>query len=259
MSVPLVSGGENWWEHRVPFRHFRAEGVLSSSDYLAIASAFTEILDSTEGRSKGRHRMSRTTEGYDARMLPMDNSLSLAFSPFFEDRWIKSLFELLGLPFLDRIDGALHSSPKGSRSGWIHTDFCSAWFDESIESPSPMVFPNRSRCDYFTGRRRSENVVSKEYVRVATLIFYLCNDGWTDGDGGETALYDSCKEVSDTKIDLVPPTNNSLLLFECSPHSYHRFVKNPGCTRNSAILWLHGTIEYVESRWGSAVNRRCAR
>src|SRR5208337_3787 len=97
-----------------------------------------------------------------------------------------------------RIDGALHSSPKNSRTGWIHTDYCSAWFDESAEDRGGILFPDRTRCQYFDGQPKVADAKPVEYVRAATLIFYCCNDDWRAGDGGETALYAAARDTDNS-------------------------------------------------------------
>jgi 2-oxoglutarate-Fe(II)-dependent oxygenase superfamily protein len=222
-----------------------------------VSSAFTSILETTAGTRDGKYRLKRTNPNYDAQMLPMSNALAPSFDPFFSGEWLRSLFDLAGLPELAQIDGALHSSPRGSRDGWIHTDHCSGWFDDG--PAQERVFPDRNRCNYFTGEPKTPEARPVEYVRAVTMIYYLCNDGWRQGDGGETGLYPAARVGSRSPAVLVPPIDNSAFVFECSPHSYHRFVANPGRTRNSIILWLHATVQQAESMWGSAVNRRAPR
>jgi hypothetical protein len=245
-----------WWGYRFPFRHFRATDVLNAEGYGKIASAFGSILDMTARRGDAPYRLTRSNPNYDALMLAMDQQLAPSFAPFFSSDWLTNLQHFFGLPEMGQVDGGLHSSPKGSRTGWIHTDLCSGWFHEEKPPDGSILFPAHMHCEYFTGRPKVESARPMEYIRAATLIYYLCNDGWQPGDGGETALYPSARPVSQSAVHLVPPLNNSLLLFECSPHSYHRFVANPGRPRNSLILWLHCTVEHAQSRWGTAVNRR---
>src|SRR5262249_26228336 len=142
-----------------------------------------------------------------------------------------------------------------SRTGWIHTDYCSGWFDESAARPGTIIFPDRASCGYFDGRPRMPGVQPEEYIRAGTAIFYLCNDGWQPGDGGETALYSGPR--FDSASVLVPPANNSLVLFECHPRSHHCFLTNPGRRRNSIIMWLHSTVADAETRWGpTGLHRR---
>jgi hypothetical protein len=252
---PAPGGGE-WWEHSLPFRHFTATDVLDAETYQELCHQFTVIVDATNGKCAGEHIMTRSNPKYDAYMLGMNATLATAFAPLFAEPWLPSLAAFHGLDFLSHVSGGLHSSPKGSRSGWIHTDFCSGWFDESDNTEGSLTFPRPDRCEYFTGLAKSSDAKPKEFVRAATLIFYLCNEGWKQGDGGETALYGAARQTQFTAVKLVPPLNNSMLLFECSPHSYHRFVANPGRTRNSIILWLHSTVDDAQARWGRVIHRR---
>ena len=240
-----------------PFVHYRATNVLNEDSYSKISSAFLSILSNKSGDNDCK--LKRFNKNYDTLMLGINSKLAAMFSPFFTEGFLSSVSEFLSKPFVKRIEGGLHSNPRNSLTGYIHTDFCSGWFDESSISDEGIIFPERSRCDYFTGAIKSPTAKPVEYIRSATLIYYLCNDGWQAGDGGETALYGASRFNSNTFFDLVPPVNNSLLLFNCSPHSYHRFISNPGKTRNSLILWLHSTVDYAVSRWGNSMNRMKAK
>jgi hypothetical protein len=121
-------------------------------------------------------------------------------------------------------------------------------FSEGTSQCTLRGFPNSGQCDYFTGRVKSPSARPVAYVRAATLIYYLCNDGWAPLDGGQTALYSTMR--GDGACEPVPPLNNTLVFFECCPHSYHRFVANLGRARNSIILWLHLPVAEAEGRWG---------
>lgn len=225
--------------------------MLAPDHYGQIASAFTETMH----EMKARKGVTRKNANYDADIVAINHVRADAFAPFFSPSWIDTLYRLMAYPNRGRVDGGLHSSAPGSRTGWIHTDFCSGWFDEPGDVITTPFFPDRAVCDYFTGRAKRPSARPTEYVRVATLIFYLCNDGWHSGDGGETALYSSGQAGPRTTVELVPPLNNSLLLFPCSPHSYHHFVTNPRLTRNSIILWIHATVEDVVAEWGHSFHR----
>lgn len=248
----------DWWGYRTPFRHWRASNVLDTTSYQAVASEFRTFLENATGQEEGRRRLKKASASYDAQILSVDSDIATLLKPFFSQEWVGSLHQLLALPETYRIDAALHSSPPKSRTGWIHTDFCSGWFDESTATDD-LTFADRSACDYFTGRPHRESANPREYIRAASMIYYLCNDGWSDGDGGETALYSAAKQRDRTTVGLVPPLNNTLLLFECSPHSYHRFITNPRRRRNSIILWLHMTVDEAKTRWLDAAHRRAYR
>jgi hypothetical protein len=233
----------DWWVHERPFRHIRAHGVFREEIYDRLAAAFIA--------AGGDLRKTQST--YDALILPMSQILRRSFAPLFDRSWTEFLANLLDLPALSQIDGALHHVPVASRSGWIHNDFCSGWF--SRNQTGDIVFPDRANCDYFTGTAKSPEARPQELIRAATMIFYLRNDDWKEGCGGETGLYASSRHGRG-EASVVPPVSNSLLLFECSPHSYHSLTANPGCARNSIILWIHSTVENAEARWGQAFTRR---
>src|SRR5208283_3866179 len=100
---------------------------------------------------EGTVRLKKSNPRYDALMLAMDENIAPTVYPIFSEELIGFLHRFLQFPNTGRIDGGLHASPRGSRNGWIHTDLCSGWFDESTPTKTPIRFPNRARCEYFTG------------------------------------------------------------------------------------------------------------
>ncbi|WP_419149878.1 2OG-Fe(II) oxygenase [Methylobacterium oryzae] len=85
-------------------------------------------------------------------------------------------------------------------------------------------------------------------MRYLTMIFYLNNDGWVEEHGGVTGIYTTPAFGSLHPAVLVPPKNNSLLLFECTPHSWHTFMTTSR-RRNSITLWLHRSMESSRKQW----------
>jgi hypothetical protein len=253
LPLPELSPQSEWFVCERPFRHIRAERVFGETCYAALQGAFRAIKQGGPTITERGAWFVSGQPGYDALVVAMNQQLASRFPPFFERRWIDFLAGLLNLPLLPQVDGGLHHIPANSRSGWIHNDFCSAWFDGRLNGN--VVLPDRTKCDYFTGTPRSDDARPREYVRAATMIFYLENDAWQESSGGETGLY-ATSRADLGPVYVVPPVNNTLLLFECSPHSYHRLLANPGCSRNSIILWLHDTVEHAQARWGGAVTRR---
>ncbi|MEJ2045920.1 MAG: 2OG-Fe(II) oxygenase [Reinekea sp.] len=250
-----LPGGGRWRKHTSPFLHFTANNVCDLDTYNELCHQFSLVQETTHGTRDGKFKMKPAPGNNDGLILGLTDSLAANFAPFFTEKWLRSLAELAALNYLPRVEGALHSNPQGSRTGWIHTDCCSAWFDES-QGTEKLMLPPRGRCSYFTGLKKNRDAKPIEYVRAATMIFYLCNDGWQHGDGGETAIYSENEERDSTERKFIPPINNSAFLFECSPYSFHRFITNPGRPRNSIILWLHSTVTDAQDRWGEGINRR---
>lgn len=252
-----IGQAQTWTAHRQPYLHIHATNVFPASTYARLSAEFAAILECSLSGATSGPKMVRSQPRYDALILAMNRQLSDRFAPLFTGQWIDHLSKLLGTPATSMVDGGLHHVPKGSRSGWVHTDLCSGWFDVSAASDRELNFADRSKCDYFTGALRNEAAVPSEYVRAATMIYYLNNDGWQHGDGGETELSGTSNGAGPRIA--IAPESNSLILFECSPHSFHRLLGNPGRPRNSIILWLHNTADVAEARWGTAIQRRRAR
>jgi hypothetical protein len=253
LNAPGVSPTSTWARHREPFVHVRAEGVFEQQVYDQLVAQFNQVMENTRLGETQKPVFRPPSKSYDAMICGLTYKSAQSFLPLFDPDWLKALASIAGFDDARIIDGALHHVPQGSRSGYIHTDFCSAWFDRSNEDDI-VRFPVRGMTDYFSGVVRSPAARPVEYIRVATMIFYLANDGWTEGDGGETGLFSTASGIGPKA--LCPPVNNSLLLFECMPHSFHALQGNPGRDRNSIILWLHADVESVLQRWPTGANRR---
>jgi len=258
MSNQITAYGD-WTTYHTPFRHYQATNVFNDEDYHRLSSNYRDLLNkSANSDDDYRYKFRKSKLDYDATMIQIDGDLAPLFRPFFEEEFIRSLADFLELPYFPQIRCGLHSSLKGSRDGWLHTDHCSGWFDDNTVTKSGVIFQANCGCEYFRGKKRSDTAKPAEYVRVATLIYYMCNDGWKEGDGGETGLFDNMEPHAVTHSKFIKPVNNSLLLFACTPQSYHRFIANPGITRNSLLLGLHTSYDYAETIWGDAIKRRSA-
>lgn len=246
-------------EFNVPYRHFRANNFLSPEAYSELEKNYRHLLalsDSVTDSSPQKFKKSRLK--YDAVMRQINSEIATLFTPFLNEPFLRSLYNFLGMPYLPMVHTGVHCNHKNSRNGWLHTDHCSGWFDQSQQTNGTIHYQADSNCDYFTGSPKNEHTEPVEYIRSATFLFYFCNDGWQPGDGGETALYESPEADLNYPHAFIEPRNNTALLFECTPYSYHQFIANPGMTRNSFILGLHSTVAFAESIWHDQIKRRNA-
>ncbi|HVW95582.1 MAG TPA: 2OG-Fe(II) oxygenase [Mucilaginibacter sp.] len=258
MAKKITDYGK-WTAYDSPFRHYQATDLFGAEDYARISANFQSLLKkSDESEDDYRYKFRKSKLDYDAKMIQIDESIAPLFTPFFEEDFICSMADLLDLPYFPQIHSGLHSSPKGSRDGWLHTDHCSGWFDDNAQVKGNIIFQADCGCEYFRGKKKRDDALPAEYVRVATLLFYLCNDEWQEGDGGETGLFEIVEPDIVLQSKFIRPENNTALVFACTPSSYHRFIANPGITRNSLILGLHTSLEYAETIWGDAIKRRSA-
>lgn len=104
--------------------------------------------------------------------------------------------------------------------------------------------------DYHHGP--SDGSAARETMRAVSVLFYLANPAWSVGDGGETGLYPSHEAAARQGGVLVPPVNNSLVMFECTPHSWHAFAGASRQVRNCLVMWLHRPKREVVELWGES-------
>jgi hypothetical protein len=166
---------------------------------------------------------------------------------FATEEWHDLLASLFDVVASGHVNLGAHHHQIGSANGWIHNDFNPVWFPSGYAGRP--CFPDHERCRYQSGAGSLAAEEKVEVVRAVAMIFYLLNGGWVERDGGETALFQSAKSAIDRPDARIPPLNNSILVFECTPGSYHAFLQNPGRPRNSVIMWIHRSMDDAMARW----------
>ena len=78
----------------------------------------------------------------------------------------------------------------------------------------------RRRCGHQLQRRHDDGRERPRAGRddpCGRALYYLANPRWEPGDGGSTGLFTSADDSIEAPSAEMPPINNSLLLFECTP------------------------------------------
>jgi hypothetical protein len=231
-----------------PFDHLVATDVFDEDLAAALADQFRSLLRQGRSETPDTQRFSRNMGSFDA--------YSLSFTPdfpgplsVFTSRWwydhVRSLFP--NVDATGEVNGGLHHHRPGSRSGKIHNDLNPGWFP--LDKRQRPIVSDEGECSYYSGAAHAHGIVTRQRVRSVAMLYYLANDA-SRLRGGETGLYDWADQAVDAPTATVPPVDNSMLLFECTPYSYHSFLGNEGSERNSVILWLHGSPESAHLRWG---------
>lgn len=238
-----------WLRCLYPFLHYRAERVLEPQLYASVEAQFQHFLSLGLYEHRKPQCFSRTSAAFDAYMLDLWPELNGPLQIFLSQAWHDIVAGLFGVTVTGDILCSLHHHAVRSRSGKIHNDFNPAWFACDKTSPGCVNVAQLDVCNYRTGQADPGTRV-RETARAIAVIFYLGNQPWKSGDGGETGLYASAQASVESPAAMVPPTNNSLVAFECTPFSFHSFIKNRKYPRNSVILWLHRSIEDALGQWG---------
>jgi hypothetical protein len=252
MSAPApqtIIKNRRWWRRERPFTHFVATDVFVPEFYAELESAFREVLARGLSQTSASGFFKRATTGYDAYIYPFPPSISSPLAFFISRGWCDLLASLAKVAVTGDVSAALHHHEPESSDGTVHNDLNPGWF---ITSPrEDGINPaDSSSCDYKRGVPHKLGGNPIERIRALSMIFFLNNGPWRPGDGGECALY--ARQHAPLDEVSVPPINNSLLVFECTPYSYHRFLSNRAGSRDSIILWLHRERQYVVERWGES-------
>ena len=243
-SSPLadVLGQRRWIQRTHPFRHIIAYDVFKPSVYSRLEETFLELLEENT-----RHPY---LTAHDIHGQTLDDQIASRFDPLLTRPWHDLLTKILKINGTAHVAAGMHHHEVGSHHGFPHNDLNSGWF---LGNPEPdRIVLSGSGIEYTTGEVYNEtaDLSPVETIRAASVLFYLANPPWEIGDGGATGLYRSATDDIEHPAAVVPPLNNSLLMFECTPASYHGFVSNRRNPRNSIVMWFHRPKQEILDRWG---------
>ncbi|MGQ4597929.1 2OG-Fe(II) oxygenase family protein [Nocardia sp. R6R-6] len=232
-----------WVRRSQPFPHVYARDVFVPEFYQRMTDELHRV------RRERPELFVSIADGYSADGVRLSDLRDGPLAIFSSREWHDLVARLGGVEATGDIEGSLHHHPPGSPFGWPHNDLNPAWFPGPAPGPDEVRLPDRT-VDTKTGSRES-GVAARETVRAVAVLFYLGNPGWQPGDGGETALYDHvADDAALPSVTLVPPLDNSLVLFEVTPRSWHTFAGNNAKDRNSVVMWVHRPRAEAERRWG---------
>jgi hypothetical protein len=241
-----VIANRAWLRRSRPFAHFVAWNVFCHDFYITLAEELQEIIDRGLSETPDRSRFSRNIAGYDAYGVGFGRTQPGLLGLFVSKGWRDLMNGLFGIGSTPYIFAGAHYHAVGSADGFIHCDLNPVWFPRA--TGQEIQIPNHELCAYKTGLGSLPASDKARVVRGAAVIFYLLNDGWRPGDGGETGLYDPA--LSREPVVRCAPENNSLIAFECTPYSFHSFLSNQRLPRTSIIMWVHRPFEEAAAKFG---------
>jgi hypothetical protein len=247
-GLTSVLANRRWWKRHEPFPHFWAADLFCWDFYRALETELNAILSRGLSAGPDAARFSRNMPNSDAYAWNFPPNITGPLALFYSRAWHDMLSSLTGCELTGDVNAALHHHQIDSRDGTVHRDLGVGWFSTQprTDGVNPM---DLTRCSYTQPRSQIVGIEPRETVRAVTVIYYLGNRSSRPGAGGETGLYRFIDDPIDEPVVNVPPINNSLLIFENTPISFHSFRRNRHYPRNSVILWLHRSIDAARARW----------
>ncbi len=224
-----------------PFRHIILDDFFTDDYYQALCAAFNQTLNNGLSETHDLRCFSRF-QRYDAYYWPFPPASVWPLAFFYSTAWRDYLCDLFAVTLVDDVSADFHHHPPHSQSGSVHNDYNPAFFPDN--PPNGHMNPFYYQCSYH-GKTPQSN--TRERARALSVLYYLNNPEWTPSGGGETALY--AWHTDPEPFRSVAPINNRLLVFECGPGSFHRFLGNRDGVRNSMMQWFHGEKESVVARF----------
>ncbi len=231
-----------WIRRTKPFPHIYVRDVFVDSFYRRLAVEFERA------HTERPELFAPVAQGYSATGVQLTELRNGPFEVFLSRAWHDLIERVAGVSTSGDVEGSLHRHQPGSPRGWPHHDLAPAWFPVTEPGPEEVGLPDPG-IDLKTGARPA-SVPARELVRAVAVLFYLGNGGWQPGEGGETALFSDISGATPTPAVVVPPLDNSMIVFECTPRSWHTFLGANAVARNSVVMWLHRPKEQAVSRWG---------
>ncbi len=241
------SAALRWEARREPFTHWVARDLFPAAQYERLAAQMREVIGRGLSQPPDPRKLSYRMKGYDAYSLSITR-LGGPLEVFHTRRWHDALAELTGVPSTRDVSAALHHHLPGSADGRVHNDFNPAYFVDAPQEDG-VNLNDPKLCHYQFGDTYRPGEAARACARAATMIFFLANGPWDEGDGGETGFYRGPRDAVRSPAAKVQPLDNSALVFECTPSSYHSFLSNRR-ERNSVILWLHRSRADAIAKFG---------
>jgi 2-oxoglutarate-Fe(II)-dependent oxygenase superfamily protein len=232
------------WVRRVrPFPHVYARDVFRADFYRSLHEEFERI------ERDDPKTFERNMGGYDATGAPLIRFRHGPLGVFVSREWHDVIAAVAGVSATGDINAALHHHDPGSAGGWPHNDLNPSTFVGPPPGPDEVRLGGEGGVGVVSGDRPAGATV-REVIRGVSLLFYLGNPDWSPGDGGETGLFTDYATWARGPARAVPPINNSMVMFECTPRTWHAFMSNRVKPRNSVVMWLHRAKDEVVERWG---------
>jgi hypothetical protein len=247
-GITAALHNRQWFSNPRPFHHFHVRNVFETDVYSALEQHYLAVLARGLSETPTRDRFARMA-GYDAYSFSFTREMEGPLTLFTSRRWHDLIASAYQLRATGDVRGGLHHHLPGSGTGGVHNDLNPGWFAGQPQ-PGKVNLSDAALCSYHTGKAADPLVLPRRTIRAVAVLFYLCNPLWQPGDGGETALFRSYSRSPDKPELTVPPIDNSMLVFECTPESWHTFVSNRLRPRNSVIMWLHRDYTEAVKHWG---------
>jgi hypothetical protein len=237
-----VIHNRRWWRRERPFPHFVATDVFIKGFHSELSEAFRAVLARGLNQS-----FVRSLRGYDAYIHAFPPEIDAPLSFFISRGWHDLLASMVNVDVTDDVSAALHHHEPRSKDGIVHNDLNPGWFIRRPRSDG-MNSATSSWCNYNHGDPHEQGETPVCRTRAIAMLYFLNNGPWRTGLGGECGLY-AHRDAAEAAVK-VAPLDNSILVFECTPYSFHRFLSNRAGSRDSIILWLHRDRQHAIDRWG---------
>ncbi len=244
INLDLFIMNRHFLVEKEPIPHIIVDNFFTENVYKELVSYFRQCFDNglVEGMDSDRFHPFLNLKGafaYDGYIRSLRYGENKVLDILFSAEWNLLFSKIFNQQTDWCTQTAFHYHPPNNRTGFVHHDYVSKKFMSNNKLPNGVITG-----EVPTYKKDDPRVYTS--MRIVSLLYYLNNDSWKGGDGGETGLY-LTKEGSPVK--LIEPVNNRLFAFQISPRSFHAFQKNFK-PRSSIVQWFHVDPEWCEKKYG---------
>ena len=243
-NLDELLANRRWIRRNRPFPHVYARDVFTADYYRSVHEEFERI------EREHPEVFHRNMKGYDASGASIGRFRDGPLGVFASREWNDLIGRVAGVRTTGDVNAGVHHHDPGSASGWPHNDLNPSFFAGPPPQPDEIRLENSGGVIVITGEH-PPGVKVREVIRGVSVLFYLGNPDWEPGDGGETGLFADVATAGRGPAVAVPPINNSMVFFECTPRSWHGYISNRSKPRNAVVMWLHRPKDEVVQRWGN--------
>lgn len=195
----------HWVRRTRPFPHIYARDVFVPDFYRRLTAELERIRRDDPALLRPYETMN------DRAAVPLAQLRDGPLAVFLSAEWHDMIAGMAGVATTGDVTAAVLADPPGTPSGPPSNACDSVWF------PGPAPQPGEVRVHEGP---RPAGTEGRACVRAIHTTFYLGDAQRPSGRDGATDLYES---TSATGARTIAPLGNSLVLFPCTPRSWHAF------------------------------------
>lgn len=253
MSQPRFQAAPRSAIQRFPFSHIVIDDFLPARAHARLCARLDTLVQQGLIEHRDLSHLAKMP-GYDCYTWVFPPDAAAPLNVFTSRAFLDYAADLFEIELSGEVSAQFNYHPAGARNGLWHTDFNVAYHTLDQQRPDGTTVWYYG-CNILDGTVTGGSA-GPAVPRVRALAFLYYPGGaepLQPDDGGATELgYEGPRTGGVATFAAVAPVANRLLMFECSPLSFHRAAANRRVPRAAVVGWFHMTEEAARQRHRAA-------